>query len=331
MSKSLGNSLRVEEILENRPAGRSPLLPGPGALPVRAGVLRGFPGRGGRRVQAHRGVRRAGHRSPGWRGGQPRGTAHGRLALVVHVGAQRRPRGPGSPRRRARGGPGRNGALQEGRMADVRESPTQVRAMLAVLGLDPLSQPWAASDTGGDGCATSSSRSCRWRWTSARPRGPGRTTRPPTRSGKAWRRPPSPSTTPARAPLGDTPVSGRGSGGGRPDKGNYAKSGKPRPGTGGYGRRRLEGKGPTPPARMRPGDPPQPKPAARGTARSRDRGTVTPTAEAARPAVPRPGVRPDHAAAGMRRRWWPDATRSWRHSCGGSRGRALRRASRPGR
>ena len=31
------------------------------------------------------------------------------------------------------------------------------------------------------------------------------------------------------------------------------KKGKPRPGTGGYGRRALEGKGPTPPAAMRPG------------------------------------------------------------------------------
>ena len=33
------------------------------------------------------------------------------------------------------------------------------------------------------------------------------------------------------------------------------KSGKPRPGTGGQGRRKLEGKGPTPPAAMRPGHP----------------------------------------------------------------------------
>jgi len=54
-------------------------------------------------------------------------------------------------------------------------------------------------------------------------------------------------------------VSGRSSGGGRPDKGTNAKSGKPRPGTGGYGRRRLEGKGPTPPAFMRPGHPAQRK------------------------------------------------------------------------
>jgi 23S rRNA (guanosine2251-2'-O)-methyltransferase len=56
-------------------------------------------------------------------------------------------------------------------------------------------------------------------------------------------------------------VSGRGSDP-RPDKGTHAKSGKPRPGTGGYGRRRLEGKGPTPPARLRPGHPAQRKAAA---------------------------------------------------------------------
>jgi len=62
-------------------------------------------------------------------------------------------------------------------------------------------------------------------------------------------------------------VNSRGSGGGRPDKSTHAKSGKPRPGTGGYGRKRLEGKGPTPPAHMRPGHPAQRKAGgARGTA-----------------------------------------------------------------
>ena len=40
------------------------------------------------------------------------------------------------------------------------------------------------------------------------------------------------------------------------------KSGKPRPGTGGHGRRKLEGKGPTPPAVMRPGHPAQRRAAA---------------------------------------------------------------------
>jgi 23S rRNA (guanosine2251-2'-O)-methyltransferase len=47
-------------------------------------------------------------------------------------------------------------------------------------------------------------------------------------------------------------VTGRAPGGG-----GRTKSGKPRPGTGGYGKRKLEGKGPTPPAEMRPGHPKQ--------------------------------------------------------------------------
>jgi 23S rRNA (guanosine2251-2'-O)-methyltransferase len=43
-----------------------------------------------------------------------------------------------------------------------------------------------------------------------------------------------------------------GSDGRAPGGGGYAKSGKPRPGTGGKRRQGLEGKGPTPPAHMRP-------------------------------------------------------------------------------
>ena len=53
-------------------------------------------------------------------------------------------------------------------------------------------------------------------------------------------------------------MSARGAGGG----GGRTKSGKPRPGTGGYGKRKLEGKGPTPPAEMRPGHPAQKRAAA---------------------------------------------------------------------
>jgi 23S rRNA (guanosine2251-2'-O)-methyltransferase len=87
-------------------------------------------------------------------------------------------------------------------------------------------------------------------------------------------------------------VNSRGSGGGRPDKGTHAKSGKPRPGTGGYGRKRLEGKGPTPPARMRPGHPAQRKTgAARGTAspEPRDGDTDRGGRPAGRPAARGPG------------------------------------------
>jgi 23S rRNA (guanosine2251-2'-O)-methyltransferase len=58
-------------------------------------------------------------------------------------------------------------------------------------------------------------------------------------------------------------VSARAAGGG-----GRTKSGKPRPGTGGYGKRKLEGKGPTPPAEMRPGHPAQKRSAApKGKAR----------------------------------------------------------------
>jgi 23S rRNA (guanosine2251-2'-O)-methyltransferase len=50
----------------------------------------------------------------------------------------------------------------------------------------------------------------------------------------------------------------KGGGDGRaPGGGGYSKRGKPRPGTGGYNRDKLQGKGPTPPAHMRPGHPAQ--------------------------------------------------------------------------
>jgi 23S rRNA (guanosine2251-2'-O)-methyltransferase len=55
-----------------------------------------------------------------------------------------------------------------------------------------------------------------------------------------------------RSATGRTPAAG----------GGRTKSGKPRPGTGGYGKRKLEGKGPTPPAEMRPGHPAQRRAAA---------------------------------------------------------------------
>ena len=62
--------------------------------------------------------------------------------------------------------------------------------------------------------------------------------------------------------MGAEAVSGAGSSrSGRSGSGR-TKSGKPRPGTGGYGRRKLEGKGPTPPAAMRPGHPAQRRAAA---------------------------------------------------------------------
>jgi len=66
---------------------------------------------------------------------------------------------------------------------------------------------------------------------------------------------------------------------------NRTKSGKPRPGTGGHGRRALEGKGPTPPAAMRPGHPAQRRAAAAAAGSSRrraDEPAAAPSGSAAR-------------------------------------------------
>ena len=59
-----------------------------------------------------------------------------------------------------------------------------------------------------------------------------------------------------------------GGGSARSGRGGRTKSGKPRPGTGGYGKRKLEGKGPTPPAHLRPGHPAQRKAAAKAAGRT---------------------------------------------------------------
>jgi 23S rRNA (guanosine2251-2'-O)-methyltransferase len=60
---------------------------------------------------------------------------------------------------------------------------------------------------------------------------------------------------------------GAAGGAGRSGRGGRTKSGKPRPGTGGYGKRKLEGKGPTPPAHQRPGHPAQRRAAAKAAGR----------------------------------------------------------------
>jgi len=86
-----------------------------------------------------------------------------------------------------------------------------------------------------------------------------------------------------RAAGGGTARGGAARGGGR------TKTGKPRPGTGGYGKRKLEGKGPTPPAEMRPGHPAQRRAAAQAKqagrpAASSARDQATGSARSAAPA-----------------------------------------------
>ncbi|HYB88031.1 MAG TPA: 23S rRNA (guanosine(2251)-2'-O)-methyltransferase RlmB [Streptosporangiaceae bacterium] len=68
-------------------------------------------------------------------------------------------------------------------------------------------------------------------------------------------------------------------GSGRAGRGGRTKSGKPRAGTGGHGKRQLEGKGPTPPAHLRPGHPAQ----RRAAAAARDAGGAGPAGAAGAP------------------------------------------------
>jgi 23S rRNA (guanosine2251-2'-O)-methyltransferase len=71
--------------------------------------------------------------------------------------------------------------------------------------------------------------------------------------------------------------SGAGAGrAGSPGSG-LTKSGKPRPGTGGHGRRKLEGKGPTPPAAMRPGHPAQRRSSTPASGRPREEPVTSPS------------------------------------------------------
>lgn len=73
-----------------------------------------------------------------------------------------------------------------------------------------------------------------------------------------------------------------------PGGGGYTKRGKPRPGTGGNRRDKLAGKGPTPPAYLRPGHPAQraAAKAARGDGRPGQRGNGRDAASRGRPESP---------------------------------------------
>jgi 23S rRNA (guanosine2251-2'-O)-methyltransferase len=89
-----------------------------------------------------------------------------------------------------------------------------------------------------------------------------------------------------------------GSGGGR------TKSGKPRPGTGGYGKRKLEGKGPTPPAAKRTGHPAQRRAAAQARKAAQDKPagrTGSAQSGGTRASVPVSGRRSDGRGPGLAR------------------------------
>ena len=150
MSKSLGNSLRVEEILKTvRPVElryylgqahyRSVLEFSEDSLAEAAAAYKRIEGFVERATEAL--ASEAGSHEPPPTAGLPLSFTS---ALNDDLGV---PAALAAVHAAVRDG---NSALQDGRTADIRESLTQVRAMLAVLGLDPLSQPWAASDTGSE-------------------------------------------------------------------------------------------------------------------------------------------------------------------------------------
>ena len=95
-----------------------------------------------------------------------------------------------------------NTALADGDDAAVAGALGSVRAMLGVLGLDPLDPQWA---TGGQRRAADPRRptgSSRWRSSSGRRPGPARTSPRPTRSATSSPASASPSRTPRRDPDG---------------------------------------------------------------------------------------------------------------------------------
>jgi 23S rRNA (guanosine2251-2'-O)-methyltransferase len=73
-------------------------------------------------------------------------------------------------------------------------------------------------------------------------------------------------------------------------RGGRTKTGKPRPGTGGYGKRKLEGKGPTPPAELRPGHPAQRRAAAQKKAAQSKAGSAGASTGAGRAGTGRAGT-----------------------------------------
>jgi 23S rRNA (guanosine2251-2'-O)-methyltransferase len=105
------------------------------------------------------------------------------------------------------------------------------------------------------------------------------------------------------SPAGKSGRAGKpGSARGKPGGGGWTRSGKPRPGTGGHGKRRLEGKGPTPPAQLRPGHPAQRRAAAAARGDAGPREAAGEPTRAGRPgSAARAGEPPSGAGRGRSR------------------------------
>ena len=156
-----------------------------------------------------------------------------------------------------------NQALAASDKTGARTSLIRLRAMLGVLGLDPLAPHWSGAVGRGQRrvrrAAAPGGRVAGQADPGPARRGPG-----PPRLRHRGRDPGRPGGDrrhrrghPAGPALGAEALSAAEGPRSRRNAAGRTKSGKPRPGTGGQGRRKLEGKGPTPPAAERPGHPAQ--------------------------------------------------------------------------
>ena len=162
MSKSLGQRAGWSPRPGPGAARGAPLLPGPGALPVDARVLRGGAGRGGRGVPADRALRAAGRRDARQRGpGPARGPGTTRPAGCPPRSVRRWTRTSPSRPRWPRCTPASGTATrpwppgQDGHPDQPDPAPRHA----GVLGLDPLA-PWQVRPPGPWGRAPDPASSC---------------------------------------------------------------------------------------------------------------------------------------------------------------------------
>ena len=255
MSKSMGNTALVDEVVQRvRPVELRYYL-ARAALPVDDRVHRRRAGRGRRRLPAA-GVLRP----PGRRAGRARTPAAPVLcaeftaALDDDLGT---PAAVAAIHEAVRQG---NTALADGDDAAVAGALGSVRAMLGVLGLDPLDPQWATG--GSDEQLTQVDRRPRLAGARAAAGGAG------PQGLRRGRRDPRPAHQPRRlrrghpagTPMGADPLMA----GNSQRRGRTTGAGKKTAtaGTGGKNRRSLAGRGATPPAEARPGHPAQRRAAA---------------------------------------------------------------------
>ena len=223
-----------------------------------------------------------------------------------------------------RSGPGNN-ALASGDTARAAAALAAVRAMLGVLGLDPLSEPWASAEPGDDlhavvGALVTVALTQRQAARERRDYAAADAIRDDLQAAGHPHR-----GHPARAALGAEAVTGGAAGGGsaRSGRGGRTKSGKPRPGHRRLRQEKARRQGTDAaalicgPVTRRSAGRPRRRPGSRRAA-ARDppaagerTGTAGPRTGQAGPRTAAAGRRTGRVALATPPRWWPAATRCW--------------------